>query len=171
MCLSNFKAMQQFKASISWLRDFTRSYEKTSFHILRRGPISMYSCSTVHNIFIVMIHWGCYFNCYDTLQLLFFVMIHCSCCFLLWYTVAAVFLLWCTVTAVFFCYDTLWLLFFVMIHCGCCLFCYDSLWLLFLLWCTVTAVFLLWLLFSPQFCHCKYMMVLLKKTYTISYDI
>ena len=38
MCLSNFKAIQQFKVPISWLRDFTRSYDKTSFRILRRGP-------------------------------------------------------------------------------------------------------------------------------------
>ena len=40
MCLSNFKAIRQFKVPISWLRDFTRSYEKTSFRILRRGPAS-----------------------------------------------------------------------------------------------------------------------------------
>ena len=38
MCLSNFKAMRQFEVPISWLRDFTRSYVKTSFRILRRGP-------------------------------------------------------------------------------------------------------------------------------------
>ena len=38
MCLSNFKAIRQFKVPISWLRDFTRSYEKTYFRILRRGP-------------------------------------------------------------------------------------------------------------------------------------
>ena len=38
MCLSNIKAIRQFKVPISWLRDFTRSYEKTSFRILRRGP-------------------------------------------------------------------------------------------------------------------------------------
>ena len=38
MCLSNFKTIRQFKVPISWLRDFTRSYEKTSFRILRRGP-------------------------------------------------------------------------------------------------------------------------------------
>ena len=38
MCLSNFKAIRQFKVPISWLRDFTRFYEKTSFRILRRGP-------------------------------------------------------------------------------------------------------------------------------------
>ena len=31
MCLSNFKAIRQFKVPISWLRVFTRSYEKTSF--------------------------------------------------------------------------------------------------------------------------------------------
>ena len=36
-CL-NFKAIRQFKVPISWLRDLTRSYEKTSFRILRRGP-------------------------------------------------------------------------------------------------------------------------------------
>ena len=38
MCLSNFKAIRQFEVPISWLRDFTRSYNKTSFWILRRGP-------------------------------------------------------------------------------------------------------------------------------------
>ena len=38
MCLSNFKAMRQSKVPISWLRDFTRSYDKTSFRILKRGP-------------------------------------------------------------------------------------------------------------------------------------
>ena len=36
---SNFKAIRQFKVPISWLRDFTRSYEKTSFRILRRGTV------------------------------------------------------------------------------------------------------------------------------------
>ena len=49
MCLSNFKAIRQSKVPISWLRDFTRSYENTSFRILRRGPGSVatspvYSC-------------------------------------------------------------------------------------------------------------------------------
>ena len=38
MCLSNFKTIRQFKVPISWLRVFTRSCEKTSFRILRRGP-------------------------------------------------------------------------------------------------------------------------------------
>ena len=38
MCLSKFKAIRQFKVPILWLRDFTRSYEMTSFRILRRGP-------------------------------------------------------------------------------------------------------------------------------------
>ena len=37
MCLLNFKAIRQFKVPILWLRDFTRSYGKTSFRILRRG--------------------------------------------------------------------------------------------------------------------------------------
>ena len=44
ICLSNFKAIRQFKVPISWLRDFTRSYGKTSFRILRRGPGSSYHC-------------------------------------------------------------------------------------------------------------------------------
>ena len=43
MCLSNFKAIRQFKVPISWLRDFMRSYEKTSFRILRRGPVRLKS--------------------------------------------------------------------------------------------------------------------------------
>ena len=38
MCLSNLKAMRLFKLSISRLRDFTRSYNKTSYRILKRGP-------------------------------------------------------------------------------------------------------------------------------------
>ena len=37
MCLSNFKAIRRFKVPISRLRDFTSSYDKTSFQILRRG--------------------------------------------------------------------------------------------------------------------------------------
>ena len=32
------KRCDNLKIPISWLRDFTRSYEKTSFRILRRGP-------------------------------------------------------------------------------------------------------------------------------------
>ena len=51
MCLSNFKAIRQFKVPISWLWDFTRSYDKTSFRILRRGPGSLYHQLTgSHNI-------------------------------------------------------------------------------------------------------------------------
>ena len=38
MWLSNFKAMRRFKLSIPRLRDFTRSYYKTSYWILKRGP-------------------------------------------------------------------------------------------------------------------------------------
>ena len=47
MCLSNFKAIRQFKVQISWLRDLTRSYEKTYFRILRRGPGSF---RTTHHV-------------------------------------------------------------------------------------------------------------------------
>ena len=38
MCLSDFKAMRSFKLPISRLRDFTRSYDKTSYRILKQGP-------------------------------------------------------------------------------------------------------------------------------------
>ena len=54
MCLSNFKAIRQFKVPSSWLRDFTRSYEKTSFRILRRGPVSFPSHHQVFNVTDVM---------------------------------------------------------------------------------------------------------------------
>ena len=46
MCLSNFKAIRQFKVPFSWPRDLARSYEKTSFRILRRGPDILAVCST-----------------------------------------------------------------------------------------------------------------------------
>ena len=36
-CLSSFKTMRQSKLSISRLRDFTRSYDKTHYLILKRG--------------------------------------------------------------------------------------------------------------------------------------
>ena len=39
MCLSNFKAIRQFKVPISWLRDFARSYDNTSFRMLRWAQI------------------------------------------------------------------------------------------------------------------------------------
>ena len=38
MCLSNFKSIRWFKLPISQLRDFTRSYDKTSFRILKQDP-------------------------------------------------------------------------------------------------------------------------------------
>ena len=38
MCPSNFKAMRWFKLPISRLRDSMRSYDKTSYWILKRGP-------------------------------------------------------------------------------------------------------------------------------------
>ena len=37
-CLANFKAKLQFRIQISRLRDFTRSYEKTSYRILKWVP-------------------------------------------------------------------------------------------------------------------------------------
>ena len=37
-CQSNFKTMRKFGRSISWLRDLTRSYDKTPYRILKRGP-------------------------------------------------------------------------------------------------------------------------------------
>ena len=36
-CLSNFRAIEQFYIQISRLRDFTRSYDKTSYRILKRS--------------------------------------------------------------------------------------------------------------------------------------
>ena len=39
MCLSNCKTMRWFELSISWLRDFRGSQNKTSFRILKRGPV------------------------------------------------------------------------------------------------------------------------------------
>ena len=46
MCLSNFKAMRWFKLSISRLRDFTRSYHKTSYRILKVVPGVLYRLLT-----------------------------------------------------------------------------------------------------------------------------
>ena len=37
-CVSNFKAMRKFKLRISRFRAFTRSCDKTSYWILKRGP-------------------------------------------------------------------------------------------------------------------------------------
>ena len=37
-CLSNFTAKLYFNLPISRLRDFTRSYDKTFYRILKRGP-------------------------------------------------------------------------------------------------------------------------------------
>ena len=41
--LSNFKPMRWFKLSISRLQNFTRSYDKTFYRILERGPVSVKS--------------------------------------------------------------------------------------------------------------------------------
>ena len=46
MCISNFKAMRYFKLSVSRLWDFTRSYDNTSYRILKRG----------HDSFAVLLH-------------------------------------------------------------------------------------------------------------------
>ena len=59
MCLSNFKAIRQFKVPISWLRDFTRSYEKTSFWILRRGPDSNWFLQAVFKTHVKKISRPC----------------------------------------------------------------------------------------------------------------
>ena len=47
MCLSNFKAIRQSKLPISRLRDFMRSYDKTSYGILKWGPGFQWSCMNV----------------------------------------------------------------------------------------------------------------------------
>ena len=49
MGLSNFKAIRLFKVPIPWLRHFTRSYGKTSFRILRRGPDNVTVMSYEHH--------------------------------------------------------------------------------------------------------------------------
>ena len=59
MCLSNFKAIRQFKVPISWLRDFTRSYEKTSFRILRRGPVYVIIENVIVEMFIYLLYLEC----------------------------------------------------------------------------------------------------------------
>ena len=52
-CLSNFKAMRQFKLPISRLRDFTRSYDKMSYPILKWGPAG-WNQSRFHSKFQVI---------------------------------------------------------------------------------------------------------------------
>ena len=37
-CLSNFRAIEKVSTRISWLRDFTRSYGKTSVRLVNTGP-------------------------------------------------------------------------------------------------------------------------------------
>ena len=49
-------AIRPFKVPISWLRIFTRSHEKTSFRILRRGPgINLFSSGHVMAEWLA--HW------------------------------------------------------------------------------------------------------------------
>ena len=42
MCLSNFRVSGQFLIQISRLRNFMRSYDKTSYRILKRGLLPFY---------------------------------------------------------------------------------------------------------------------------------
>ena len=44
ICLSNFKAIRWFKLPISQFRDFTRSYVKTSYRILKQGAGYISKC-------------------------------------------------------------------------------------------------------------------------------
>ena len=53
MCLSNFKAKRQFKVPISWLRYFTRSYEKTFFGYWDGALDSVWRFSITHCTSIV----------------------------------------------------------------------------------------------------------------------
>ena len=58
MCLSNFKAKWYFKLPTSRLRDFTRSYYKTSYRILRLSQYSMLVCMYfIPHISILGISW------------------------------------------------------------------------------------------------------------------
>ena len=51
MCLSDFKAMRWFELPISRFRDFTRSYDETSYWILKRGQGSCCPWGKVSTIF------------------------------------------------------------------------------------------------------------------------
>ena len=48
MCLSNFIAMRWSKLPIARLRDFMRSYGKTSYRVLKRGPDC--NCGKIWNV-------------------------------------------------------------------------------------------------------------------------
>ena len=43
-CLSNFRAIGRFQTPISRLRDFTRSYHKTSYRILKQSLLCLFDC-------------------------------------------------------------------------------------------------------------------------------
>ena len=50
MCLLNFRAIGKVQTRISWLRGFTRSYSKTSYRLVNRGPgtrVSPYKSVTI----------------------------------------------------------------------------------------------------------------------------
>ena len=59
MCLSNFKTIRQFKVTISRLRGFTRSYERATFRILRRGPDHVFMYPSRHR-FCEYSYLGCW---------------------------------------------------------------------------------------------------------------
>ena len=53
-CLSNLKVLRRFKFPISQLRDLTRSYDKTSYGILKRGP----ACHKRLSLFNSSLKWN-----------------------------------------------------------------------------------------------------------------
>ena len=61
ICLSNFKAIWLFKLPISQLQDFTRSYDKTSYWILKWGPGGKQSRSGMYDVGILFFKWLFYF--------------------------------------------------------------------------------------------------------------
>ena len=56
-CLSNFRAIGQFQIQISRHRDFTRSYNKTCYRILQRGPCYPGHCSCSSDTWWTPLHW------------------------------------------------------------------------------------------------------------------
>ena len=47
-CLSHFRAMCLLSHPISRLRDFTKSYAKTSFRFMNRDPVFLFQARTIH---------------------------------------------------------------------------------------------------------------------------
>ena len=55
-CLSNFKAMRWFRLPISRLRDFTGSYDKTSYRISKQGPGQLSTVISLQFVYNYIIH-------------------------------------------------------------------------------------------------------------------